>query len=471
MAGKPVSEMTALERHPLSVVHIATMLAARTLAADRSEADNKANQKKIDDVLRKAAKQAETENGYDFTLVDCLGGNTSDDVEKRMVELHSELAGIQDILEKQAAAKAAETEAEVNRMVQDAQAGLGIGRAHATKLSDEMFAEHSQDEISAALKGGAKSFNWTRSVASNVYGSDILATLFKGDTGSPGFPTFRTRDPGVTLQAAAPLYLMEVINTYGTDQNAILYLSEKTHTSGAASQAGEGAAVGDSTFEIEENTVKVETIGNSVPISEQLFEDSDEAIQYINLILPLTCYREFDKQLVAGTGASNQIRGFTNITGTSNEALQKMGNSDPRIKDGWDSIFKARTKVNYDPGFAMATHVVMNPLSWQEIVTSKADGGAGTYFAGDPRMDFGERAAGMPVVQNSWLEHGVSKKTGFVADFTPLFNSIRLRRDMTMAFGYNADDFKRHQMTAKATLRAALVCKRPASICMLTRSA
>ena len=109
----------------------------------------------------------------------------------------------------------------------------------------------------------------------------------------------------------------------------------------------------------------------------------------------------------------------------------------------------------------MATHYVLNPSVWDDIVL--AESSAGGYYYGSPQNDFTERVWGLPVVLS---DHLVGTTTsghvnGLIGDFSPMWIQLRLRRELETEWGYINDDWAKEIMRIKASIRLALVVKRP----------
>lgn len=468
MPNRPLSTVGALERHPLSIAERATLVASAATARQRTQEQNLARQREIDEILHRAAQQARTSDGrWDFAAVQCLGGSTADDVERRMVELHSESSGIQDVIAEQA--RTIIEQAERDAAAEEARlAEIGTAapsRTAVQRASDQFFASDG-DQYRETIRR-RQPYSYRREIDSQVRGRELFAALFRTDGAAPSFIPFLERDQGITLSAQPPLYLTEVIWSTGISQPQAQYVRQTTHTPGAGAQDGQGTALGEAEYATEIVNAPVQTIGEVMPVTLQALEDDDDVATLIDALMPMSVMRALDKQLVLGTNANGQLQGITTLADTSEVVMTADAQGD--ITSGFDHIWAAREKVLYDPGYSIATHVVLNPRSWGNVALERST--AGGYYGGSPFDNFTERAWSMPVIQNPHLERGAGKNTGFVIDLTPMFNTLRFMRDITTDFGYVADDFKKVQQHVRSFVRAVLVLKRATSICRLKQHA
>ena len=183
-------------------------------------------------------------------------------------------------------------------------------------------------------------------------------------------------------------------------------------------------------------------------------EDEPQVESYLNETVPFMVRQATDLAVLMGDGAGTNIRGFLNVTG-----LQDINWSAARANP-LNTLRKAKTLIRVG-GRAMATHYVLNPSIWDDTV--RAESSAGGFYLGSPQNDFVERVWGLPVVLS---DHLVSTTTsgdvnGLIGDFSPMWIQLRLRRELETEWGYINDDWVKEILRIKASIRLALVVKRP----------
>ena len=124
----------------------------------------------------------------------------------------------------------------------------------------------------------------------------------------------------------------------------------------AAAAVAEGAQFPESTAKFKKGTITIEKIGDTLPVTEDFFEDEEMFAAELEMFLDTNVQLEMDRQLCLGDGTNNQIKGlFPSINAYS---PSEEGISDPSI---YDLIVKLKEAITtnggskYSPDF-----VVMN---------------------------------------------------------------------------------------------------------------
>jgi HK97 family phage major capsid protein len=260
------------------------------------------------------------------------------------------------------------------------------------------------------------------------------------------------REPGFVPIANAPIMVLDLMPTLPTKQAAVKYMEQTTRTNNAAERA-EGAVYGEAAFVLAETSKTVETVGIWLPVTDEELEDVESAAAMIDLELPTMLRQRVDLQVLVGNGTTPNLQGVNNQAGIQTQAK----GSDP----GPDAIFKAMTKVRVT-GRAMASGVVLHPNNWQDIRLLRTVDGI--YIWGSPSDPAPETIWGLRVAQSDNQTLG----TGLVGDFAS-WARLYLRRDVTVErTNSHSTDFINGRQAIRASIRCAMVWKRPAAFATVT---
>lgn len=420
------------------------------------------------DELGKVFAEAKTSDGkYDFkliskdTLKSVLGDGLEGDtiaIAKRINEKDAELNELGEYVETlEASEKAAGAHAarEKVRGFVPVPEDKGIRERPRVKSLGELLAEEKAygEWLKRGTPGGID-FSW------DVLPSDILAKAMAYDTlgtkalmsTTAGFAPESVRLPGFVEMATRPLQLLDIIPMNQTGQAAIKYMEETTRTH-AAAEKGEGVQYAESTFVFTEKSSDVRKITDSLPVTDEQFEDVPMMQGYVNGRLTFGLRQRFDGQCLVGDGNAPNLRGIANVVGIQTQAK----GADPVP----DAFFKAMTKIRVT-GRAIPTHHVMHPTDWQNIrLLRTADG---VYIWGSPSEAGPERLWGLPVVQNDARAAG----SGMTGSFQPAWISAFERQGVDIQVGYVNAQFGEGKRTVRGDIRVALVVFRPAAFCDVT---
>lgn len=270
-------------------------------------------------------------------------------------------------------------------------------------------------------------------------------------TTAAGFAPHTMRNGVVVPYAVYGPTIEDIIPSYSTTDNSVVYMEETTHTNNVAAVA-ENAVLGESAFAYTQRTAAIEDVGAFLPVTERQIEDVPAAAALIEGRLGLQARVKRAHYILNGNGSTPQITGFLSASGLQTQA--KGSDSVP------DAVHKAITKVNVT-GAANASAIVMNPTDWQIVrLLTTADG---VYIYGNPSEAIAPRMWGLPVV----LENNIAAGTALVGDFQ-MFSQIANRKNVTVEFGRSGDDFKYGRFTARVTTRFGLVVYRGAAFCSVT---
>lgn len=420
------------------------------------------------DEVERAMKTAFEQAGDDLDLakVTAVGDEKSlAETCEALIGVHSELSGLEDALTERT---------ELDRVAQDIRAGNrggGVGTAGPeavqlvrpaprARLSDLIRADFKAHDGIPALGSAAFASEIARlplKSTLSVRDDAILATLFKTDA---GWAPESVRDPGYVPSRRHPIQFVDILPRSSTIQELVRYMEETTYTNAAAGVA-EGAAIPESTLALTQKETAVRKIATHIPVTREEMEDEPQVESYLNDTLPFMVRQAVDLATLKGDGTAPNLLGLLNVTGIQDIDWTTTGSGATLARSKPLNVLrKAKTLIRF-AGRSMATHYVLNPSVWDDIVL--AESSAGGYYLGSPQNDFTERVWGLPVVLS---DHLVDTKTsddvnGLIGDFSPMWIQLRLRRELETEWGYINDDWTKEIMRIKASIRLALVVKRP----------
>ena len=197
-------------------------------------------------------------------------------------------------------------------------------------------------------------------------------------------------------------------------------------------------------------------------------EDEPQVESYVDETVPFMVRQATDKAVLLGDGTAPNILGLLNVSNLQDIDWTTTGSGATKVRSKPLNILRrAKTLIRFG-GRSMATHFLLNPYVWDDIVLSESS--AGGYYYGTPQNDFVDRVWGLPVILT---DHLVSTLTaddvnGVVGDFSPMWIQLRMRRELETEWGYINDDWVKEIMRIKASIRFALVVKRPQAFATIT---
>ncbi len=409
----------------------------KALIEKRNELDKK--NKKLAQVFEEAGKD------MDMDKVKCLGDNmNSHEKAEKIKQMNDELTDIGEevtklveVEEAYSATKRREEEAKkANRI---ALPGDGVkgpkGEAVEVKSLGQMFIE-------------SKAYKNRDQGMSDVLDIEIK-TLFQQ---SAGWTPESLRTGRIVESAQRPIQVTDIYPAGNTGFPSVKYMEETLFTNAAAERA-EGAAYAEAALKVEEKSATVESIGVSLPITDEQLEDVPRTQSYIDNRLRFMLQQRLDGQTMVGNGTTPNLRGLLNVVGIQSQA--KAGDPTP------DTVYKAMTKVRVT-GRAIADTSIMHPNDWQDIrLLRTADG---IYIWGSPSQPGPDRIWGLPVVQADSL----TENTGIVGDFRN-FSELITRRGIIVKISDSHDDFFiKGKKMLRADVRVVIIFYRPTAYCQLT---
>ena len=419
------------------------------------------------DELQKIVDECTDEEGKNFDIMQSqtLSGNMAEKVET-LLKMNSEHAGMM---------RAAQEAAALEGMNQDIRrrnlGGSAVDPVNVIvqpgprsdfydRLLEQVHENYGTEDSLGRLVSSQR-----LNVSFDFSGPDMYQALFKRDQGT-GYPPETPMTHLVTLMPQAPNRLIDIVPVINVSLPSFKYKEETTFDNKAARRA-EGGDTAESALGLTDRDAIIESISTYIPVTEEQLEDSDMARAYVNQRLMFMLRQTLDVQIANGAGGANNFLGFKNVPNIPSQEIPTEGpnNSKTAVKP-MNHIKRAMTKVELD-GESIADNAVLHHTIWDDIALSETT--AGGYYLGNPMGNFAERIWGLPVVKSSRFEDNFNtdgNKVGMVGDFRNHSNLL-LKKDFTIDTGLIGDDFKKHQVSLRATVRAQLVVYRPVAYCFL----
>lgn len=270
-------------------------------------------------------------------------------------------------------------------------------------------------------------------------------------TRSAGWAPESLRTGRVVLDEQREIEVTQALPSIPTQYAAIKYMEETTFTNAAAERA-EGGAYAENTFALTERSVTVETVGASLPTTDEQLEDEPSVAAYLDARMGFTVRQRLDSQILQGDGSTPNLKGTLNVAGINSQAL----GADPVLDAFYKGIVKCRVT-----GRSLPNVIFIHPDDFTPVRLLRTT--EGIYIWGSPNEAGPDRMWGLPVVQTTAATEG----TGIVGDYAR-FSALHVRNGLEIAIGYNNDDFTKGKKTIRAGLRVAVVHYRPSAFCQVT---
>jgi len=265
--------------------------------------------------------------------------------------------------------------------------------------------------------------------------------------------------PSVQGVAYEHLVVADLLAQGSMDTASIVYPRENSFVSGAE-PVPEVNLKPEQTIDLVPDAANAKKIAAWTKISDEMFEDSPAAADYIRTRLGFAVLKAEDKSILNGSGIGADMRGIRSTPGLQTQAL----GSDIIP----DAIRKGIRNVEETTDF-MVTGIVVNVHDWATIEMLKD--AYGRYLVGVVTMqdEFGTpRIApalwSRPVAVSKSLPQGVAL-VGAFSTAAQLFRRKGLVIELTNS---NEDDFKRNLVMLRAELRAALAVYAGSAFCEVT---
>ena len=222
----------------------------------------------------------------------------------------------------------------------------------------------------------------------------VLKALFET---SSGYPPESTRS-GVHVELPQRrLGLIDIVPSESTVQDTYKFMRETTNTAPTNMQIAQGAVYPESTFVWEQAEQSIVKLGSYVQATEEVLEDEPSARGRIDRGLMGQIRRRVETQIWSGSGAANNMRGFSNVTD-----VQTLDASMPRMN--FREAVATAAEMVWNDGEAEADFVVVHSSDWTKWSVSQESGGAFIYS--DPAVSPRRELDDIPVIRSNVVPEG-----------------------------------------------------------------
>lgn len=215
----------------------------------------------------------------------------------------------------------------------------------------------------------------------------------------------------------------------------------------AAASVAEGQTFPESTAKIKKGSITIEKIGDTLPVTEEFFEDEEMFASELELFLETNVALAVDNQLCNGTGASNTLVGLYQSSPAYTPVAS--GIVDANI---YDLIIKMSEDITvtggskYSPDTIIARKAVINQMKLKKD-------GHNNYILPPFVSADGKNIDGMQVIESN-----IAPANSLVV-CDKRFGRIYEMAGVTLAKGYSGTQFVLDEMTLKARKRLAFLIR------------
>lgn len=355
-----------------------------------------------------------------------------DEAGKKLIEIETEKKGLLDRLET--------VEAEMKRIP------ASIEKPE-YKSAGQRFVE---SEEYKSVEGGRLE---TGSVNIGSFFSKTVANSLRGD-GEGRAPVFADRVAGFFAEEGHRIMtLRDIMNVIPTSSNAVVYMKETDdfQKGKAKSQSEETNTKQQMKMAYEKETAPVETISAWLPASRQVLSDSAGLAGYIDTRLRYKVEKEYEDQVLFGTGTSGNLLGIHNTAGVVTVGAPTGS------KTAIDLISEAIARCATNE--YTATAVIVHPMDWHEIQTLK--GSDNRYVITEVYDGRQKLLFYIPVIVTTAMEEG-----RFLTGAFGMGAQLHEREGATVRIAeQHSDYFVRNTVAILAELRAALTVYKASAFC------
>jgi len=293
-------------------------------------------------------------------------------------------------------------------------------------------------------------------VYADTPGTDVLPPTRRAPSGDPRESSMlQGREPVYGLAQRDKMSFLNLIPVGSTDGNLIPYTQERPVTgSSFARETAEGDIKPEGTInDWIDADAPVRTIAAWMKTRKQALADYGALRTTIDTRLRYMVQLRLAEQVLNGDGNGVNLQG---LLGTDGVGDIPYNATIPLAEE----VLSGITAVYLNDG--MADGIVLNPLDWFRVQTSKAHNMADTagsydYYGGGPWGMTPQSLWGVRVLPSQVLDEG----NGLVGDFG-LGAQVLIREGVNVLFSdSDQDDFLRNRVTILAEMRAAFLVWRP----------
>ena len=230
----------------------------------------------------------------------------------------------------------------------------------------------------------------------------------------------------------------------GNHNGTIAYVDwDEATTVKAAASVAEGVAFAESTAKFKGYTLALQKIGDSLPVSEEFFNDEVMAAAELELFLSTNVEDKIDSQLVVGDNTGTNLKGL--VSSVPAYTAVASGITDANIHDLVVKVSEDITSVGgakYKPDF-----VAMNIADINKLKLKKDNTNNYVFNFNDPRI------TALNIVE----DNNVVANTLYLGDSR--FARIYEMGGVIVSKGYNGTDFAEDMLTLKTKKRLAFLIR------------
>lgn len=300
----------------------------------------------------------------------------------------------------------------------------------ATTVKEDVLVKEiaeNKDKIKAIAKGDKKTEVTVKAVTTRASIADNTSSVRLNTIGQLG----------VKLRALYDIFAKVLVGD-GNHNGTISYVDwDEATTVRAAEIVAEGGTFDESTASFAEYTKKLQKVGDTLPVTEEFFEDEVLAASELTNFLATNVNTRIDEKIAVGAGGANDIEGL--FTASPTYTAVASGIVDANIKD---LVRKMRTAIvktrgsKYQPNFVAANSDVIDQYFLKKDANNNYlfDSETGTI-------------AGLQIVEDNNLDDN----TLVVGDSR--YGRIYEKSGIVLSEGFVGTQFAQDIMTLKARVR------------------
>lgn len=245
---------------------------------------------------------------------------------------------------------------------------------------------------------------------------------------------------GVTRIQRRQPFLRELVNSGTTTSKYVVWV-EQANPDGGAGMTGEGAAKSQADFDLVESSMQVRKITAYIKIAKEMIDDISFVESEIRNELVELIQLQLDAQILSGAGTGVTMKGIETYAtafaaGAFANAIESANN--------FDVLRVAINQIEIEN--FMPNYIILHPTDAAAMDLVKATDN--NYVLPPFISQNGTVIKGLPVITNT----GITAGNFLVGDFTK--SNLRVREDITLAVGYENDDFTKNLVTILGEARA-----------------
>ena len=251
------------------------------------------------------------------------------------------------------------------------------------------------------------------------------------------------------------VHIRSLIPNGSTDSQIVRFPKESGYSDNASTKA-EGAALGQSDFDLTATSIQMEKIGTTMRLTEEMLDDTPQITSYLSARVPSKVLAIEDNQILNGNGSSPNLDGlFTDggaFTTTSSGAFYQSVESANEF-DVLVAALNQLAALNYQ-----ADSILLHPTDFHKIVLLKST--ANEYLKGQVMSGLQPAVLGVPISINTAVTAGK-----FLVGQLSVATQLWIRDGLGIEFSReNSDNFEKGFVTVRAVERVGVSNYLPSGI-------